>query len=82
VAVLPDLAAAGLYGLVVFLLALGILVVFVETIPPRQLRGLLLAAGVVALILAVSGEAGLALLVVGFAAAFLANETFEWLTAR
>lgn len=81
-AVLPDVAAAGLYGLVVFLLALGILVVFVETIPPRRLRVLLVAAAVVALLLAVSGEVGLAFLVLGFAVAFLANELFEWLTGR
>lgn len=81
-AVLPDLAAAGLYGLVVFLLALGFLVVFVETIPPRRLRVLLLVAAVVAILLSVNGEAGVALLVVGFGAAFLMNELFEWLTAR
>lgn len=81
-AVLPDLAVAGLYALVVFLLVLGVLVVFVETLEPRQLRGFLLLAGVVAFIIAASGEVGLALLVLGAAAAFMANEVFEWLTAR
>jgi drug/metabolite transporter (DMT)-like permease len=82
VAVLPDIAAAGLYGLVLFLLALGVLVIFVEKVSARRLVGLLLAAGLAALVLATIGEAGLALLAVGFAAALLANQTFEWLTTR
>jgi drug/metabolite transporter (DMT)-like permease len=82
VAVLPDIAAAGLYGLVLFLLALGVLVIFVEKVSARRLVALLLTAGLAALVLATIGETGLALLAVGFAAALLANQTFEWLTTR
>jgi predicted branched-subunit amino acid permease len=82
VAVLPDLAAAGLYGFVVFLLTLGILVVFVETIDPRRLRVFLLAAAVLAVVLIASGELGAAFLVLGVAVGCLANELFEWLTGR
>jgi hypothetical protein len=82
VAVLPDITAAALYGLVLFLLVLGVLVVFVETVPPRRLVGLLLGSGLAALILATNGEVGLAFLALGLAAALLANQTFEWLTTR
>jgi len=81
-AVLPDLAAAGLYGLVVFLVVLGFLVVFVETIPPRRLVGLLLGTSVVAILLVSVGEAGMVLLALGFGGALIANQTFEWLTTR
>jgi hypothetical protein len=82
VAVLPDIAAAALYGLVLFLLVLGVLVVFVETVPTRCLVALLLVSGLAALILGTIGEVGLALLALGLAAALLANQTFEWLTTR
>jgi hypothetical protein len=82
VAVLPDIAAAGFYGLVLFLLVLGVLVIFVEKVSARRLVGLLLSAGLAALVLATIGEMGLAFLAVGFAAALLANQAFEWLTTR
>jgi hypothetical protein len=81
-AVLPDLAAAGLYGLVVFLVVLGFLVVFVETVPPRRLLALLVGTAFVAILLVSVGEAGIVLLALGFGGAFLANQTFEWLTTR
>ena len=81
-AALPDLAAAGLYGVVVFLLALGLLVIFVETVPPRRLIALLLGAFLVAVVLAGMGETGIAFLALGVGAALIANHAFEWLTTR
>jgi len=81
-AVLPDLAAAGLYGLVVFLVVLGFLVVFVETVQPRRLLGLLLGTSLVAIVLVSLGETGIVLLALGFGGALVANQTFEWLTTR
>lgn len=80
--VLPDIASAGLYGLVVFLLTLGLLVVFVETVRPSRLVALLTGSLVLAVALALAGEVGLALLPAGFGGAFLANHVFEWLTKR
>jgi len=68
--------------LVVFLLFLGLLVVFVETIPPRLLMVILLAAILFAAWLAWVGEAGLSFLALGAAAALVANHAFEWLTTR
>src|SRR5437016_9518510 len=81
-AALPDLAAAGLYGVVVFLLALGLLVIFVETVPPRRLIALLLGSFLVAVVLAGMGETGVAFLALGIGAALIANYAFEWLTTR
>ncbi len=81
-AVFPDLAAAGLYGAVVFLLVLGFLVIFVETVSQRQLVALLFSATLAAIILAGMGEAGVAFLALGVATALLANAMFEWLTTR
>jgi hypothetical protein len=82
VAVLPDLAAAGLYGAVVFLLVLGFLVIFVETVSQRRLVALLFGTMLVAIVLAGMGEAGIAFLALGTGAALIANHTFEWLTTR
>lgn len=79
---IPDLAAAALYAVVVFLLFLGLLVVFVETIPPRLLIVIILAAILVAGWLAWVGEAGLSFLAIGVACALVANHAFEWLTNR
>ena len=81
-ALLPDLAAAALYAVVVFLLALGFLVVFVETLSPRRLTACLVGALILGVAFASLGELGLGLLVAGGALAFLANHAFEWLTAR
>ena len=81
-AVLPDLATAGLYALVVFLLALGFLVIFVETVPPRRLVAALVLSVVVAVVLAGMDETGIGLLALGTGGALLANQTFEWLTTR
>ncbi len=81
-ALLPDLMAAALYAAVVFLLFLGLLVVFVETIPSRLLTVTILAALLFAGWLAWVGEAGLSFLALGIAAALVANHAFEWLTTR
>src|SRR5256712_12455547 len=81
-ALIPDLAAAALYALVVFLLFLGLLVVFVETIPPRLLMVIILAAILFAAWLAWVGEAGGSFLALGLAAALLANPAFQWVTTR
>ncbi len=81
-ALLPDLAAAALYAVVVFLLFLGLLVVFVETIPPRLLGVMIFAALLFGAWLAWVGEAGLSFLALGVAAALGANHAFEWLTTR
>jgi uncharacterized membrane protein (DUF485 family) len=81
-AVLPDLATASLYAVVVFLLVLGVLVVFVETVSFRKLVIVVLGAVLTASILLGIGEAGMAIVAMGVAAAVLANQTFEWLTNR
>ncbi|MCI4371443.1 MAG: hypothetical protein L3J78_02225 [Thermoplasmata archaeon] len=81
-AVLPDLATAGLYAIVAFLIALGFLVVFIETISPRRMAAALLGVVVVAIGLVSLSEPGAALLVLGVGAALLANHGFEWLTTR
>ena len=81
-AVFPDLAAAGLYGIVVFLLVLGFLVVFVETLSMRKLAAIVVGAVIAAIALVGMGETGMALLAVGVGAAVVANHTFEWLTTR
>ncbi len=81
-AFLPDLALATLYGIVVFLVALGFLVVFVETISPRRLVAGLVGTILAATGLASAGETGVALLVLGIGGALVANHAFEWLTKR
>ncbi len=81
-ALIPDLTAAALYAVVVFLLFLGLLVVFVETIPPRLLMVIILAAILFAGWLAWVGEAGLSFLGLAVAAALVANQAFERLTSR
>lgn len=79
---LPDVATAGLYGLVVFLITLGGLVVFVETVRVARLISVFVLVLALAIALAIIDEFGVALLVLGFGAAFLANHIFEWLTTR
>ncbi len=81
-ALLPDLASAVLYGVVVFLLVLGFLVVFVETVPTRRLVAATVGVFLIAVGLASTGEAGAAFLAVGVGAALVANHAFEWLTTR
>jgi len=81
-ALLPDLALASLYGLVVFLLTLGFLVVFVEVISKRRLLAGLVVTLVIAAGLASNGESGLSLLALGVAGALLVNHAFERLTTR
>jgi hypothetical protein len=81
-AVLPDLATAGLYALVVFLLALGFLVIFVEVVPARPLVAALLGCVLIAAVLAGMGEPGIGFLALAVGGALLANQTFEMLTTR
>ncbi len=81
-ALLPDLATAALYALVVFLLVLGGLVIFVETIRASRLFALLAADIVAVALLAVVGEIGIAIVIAGFGLALIANQAFEWLTTR
>lgn len=81
-ALLPDPATAGLAAVGVFLIALGVLVIFVETV--RLTRFLLVVIACLALsaLLTVLGEFGVALLPLGLGGAFIANQVFEWLTTR
>jgi len=81
-AVFPDLGAAMLYAAVVFLVALGILVVFVETVSPRRAASIVAAAIVVAAAFSFVSEIGLAFIALGLASAVVANSVFEWLTTR
>lgn len=81
-AVLPDLTSAALYGVVVFLLVLGFLVVFIEKIPRRGFVASILAATIVAIGLVSAGEPGAAFLSVGAGAAVVATHAFEWLTTQ
>lgn len=79
---LPDLGTAGLYAVAAFLLVLGILVVFVESIRPSRFLAVVFASVFAAAGLLLLGEAGVAIILVGIAGAFIANHIFEWLTAR
>ncbi len=81
-ALLPDLATAALYALVVFLLVLGVLVIFVETIRATRLFALLAADIIAVTLLAIVGEVGAAIVIAGFGVALIANQAFEWLTTR
>ncbi len=81
-ALLADLSAAALLATAVFLLTLGVLVIFVETVAARRLVAAILASFLAAVVLAILGELGLALAALAFGGAFLANHAFEWLTTR
>ena len=81
-ALLPDLATAGLAAAVVFLLILGFLVVFVEAIRTAWLVVLVAGDVVVAAILAGLGELGVSLVVAAAGFALLASQGFEWLSTR
>ncbi|HEX9339564.1 MAG TPA: hypothetical protein VF992_00085 [Thermoplasmata archaeon] len=81
-ALIPDLAVATLYAAVVFLLVLGVLIIFVETVRPSHLRAVLAADFGLVGFLVIAGEGGVALLVLAVAGSFVANHVFEWLTTR
>ena len=81
-ALLPDPATAGLYAVVVFLITLGVLVLFIETIAFTRFVTVDVVCLVLADVLILIGELGLSLPVLGFGAAFIANHLFEWLTTR
>ncbi len=78
----PDPASAAPYALAVFLLLLGGLVVFVESIRPARFRVALIAAAAVIVLLVLAGELGAALVVLGAGGALAANQLFEWSTTR
>ncbi len=79
---LPDLTVAAIYAVVVFLLALGFLVVFIETIRVRRMIAGAVAAAALSVGLAWTGETGVAFLVLGVGAALAANHAFEWFTMQ
>ncbi len=79
---LPDIAAATLYAVVVFLLVLGVLIVFVETVQTSRLSAIVVADLGIAAFLGFAGEIGTALVVLAVSGSFLANHAFEWLTTR
>ncbi len=79
---LPDLGVAGGIALAVFLVVLGFLVVFVESVGRRAVVAVVGIVLVLGVALSLLGEPGVALIAFGFAAAFVANEMFEWLTTR
>src|SRR3989442_13702070 len=79
---LPDLGLAALYGLVVFLLALGFLVVFVESISMRRLLAALVLTVIVAAGLVSNGEPGLSLLALGVAGGVISKNTLPRATPR
>lgn len=81
-ALLPDPVTAGLYALATFLVVLGVLVVFVESIRLATVAALLTMDVALALFLVFLGEFGVALVLLGFGGALLANHVFEWLTTR
>jgi len=81
-AILVDPSTAGLAALVVFLVALGLLVLFIETISRARLVAVLVLDIAIAGSLVAADEAGLALVALSVAAAVLANEAFERLTTR
>ena len=81
-ALLPDLAVAAIYAVILFLVALGFLVVFVESIrPSRVVVSLVVGVGVAAA-LGWAGETGLGLLALAAGGAILASRVFERLTSR
>ena len=81
-AILVDPSTAGLAALVVFLVALGLLVLFIETISRARLVAVLVLDIAIGGTLVAADEAGLALVALSVAAAVLANEAFERLTTR
>jgi hypothetical protein len=81
-ALLPDPTTAGLFAAAVFLVVLGILVIFVETVSFARFVPTVVGCFVIALVLILVGELGLALFPLGVGGAFIANHVFEWLTTR
>lgn len=81
-ALLPDLALAGGIALAIFLITLGLLVVFTDSLGHRIAASLVFTALLAAAVLALVGEPGLGMSAGGFAGAVVANAAFEWLTTR
>jgi hypothetical protein len=81
-AVLPDAATAGALATAVFLLSLGLLVVFVESLRSEVVGGILIIVLVLSAVLVYLGEFGVALVLLAFGGAVIANQVFDWLTTR
>lgn len=81
-ALIADSATAGLAALAVFLVVLGLLVVFVESIRFARILVALSLDLVVGVALILAGELGVSLIVLAFGAAIVAKQVFEWLTTR
>ena len=81
-ALIADPATAGLAALAVFLVVLGILVVFVESIRFARLLAALSVDLAVGVGLVLLDEPDVALIVLAFGAAIVAKQAFEWLTTR
>lgn len=81
-AILVDPSTTALATVVAFLVALGLLVVFIETISRVRLVAVLVLDIAIAGSLVAADEAGLALVTLSVAAAVLTNEVFERFTTR
>ena len=77
-----DPGTGALVAVTVFLLVLGVLVVFVEAVRLRTALTLVLLSIVAATLLAFFGEVGFGLVALGFGAAVIADHAFDWLTTR
>ncbi len=82
VPLLPDPATAGFYAAVIFLVVLGALVLFVETVTVSRFVAIVVGCFVVALVFVVVGEIGLSFIPLAVGGAFVGNQVFEWLTTR
>ena len=80
--VLLDPVTGAIGAIAMFLIVLGVLVLFVETVRPIHAVSVVLGDGVLSFVLFLLGEAGIAFLILGFGAAVIANQVFEWLTTR
>jgi hypothetical protein len=79
---LLDPVTGALGGFAVFLVVLGGLVIFVETVRTARVFLAVVADLAAAALLALIGELGLGLVVLGLGAAVLADLVFDWLTTR
>jgi hypothetical protein len=79
---LLDPGTGALVGAVVFLLVLGVLVIFVEALRTSLVLTFVIVAVVGAALLASLGELGLGFALLGFGGAVIADHAFDWLTTR
>jgi len=79
---LLDPITGALGGVAVFLVVLGLLVVFVDAVRPSRALLAVVADAAVAALLVFVGEIGLGLVALGFGAAVVADHVFDWFTTR